>query len=217
MSLSRFSRLSKSGILSYTSLLPLGSIHSPLLSTLMYNPSITTPSSSSSSNASFSTLSTTASSTTSIRIAKQAANGQSRINVSPYPLKAIAGYINGQWVKAKSGKTVPVYNPADGELLEKVPDMNRNDTNDAIQAAKQAFPAWAGKNSFERSAILRRIVTLMLTNIDALAILLTAETGKPYEEAKGEIKYSADFLNGTRKKPNDRTVKYYHPLETIDV
>ena len=188
MSLSRLSRLSKSTLFSYTSLLPLGNVHTPLLSTLMYanisSFSTTTPTLGSASS----------SSSTSITIAKQAANGETRINVAPYSLKALAGYINGQWVNAQSGKTIAVYNPADRECLGYVPDMNRTDTLLAIQAAKDAFPAWANKNSFERSAILRRIVTLMLANIDQLAILLTAETGKPFEEAKGEIKYSADFF-----------------------
>jgi succinate-semialdehyde dehydrogenase / glutarate-semialdehyde dehydrogenase len=105
-----------------------------------------------------------------------------------------SAYINGEWVGADSGATVEVRNPATGAVLGTVPKMGAAETRRAIEAAAKAMPAWAKKTAKERALILRRWHDLMLENQDDLAKLMTAEQGKPLAESKGEIAYSASFL-----------------------
>ena len=102
--------------------------------------------------------------------------------------------VDGQWIDHKQGATCDVGNPATGERLGTVPDLGADETNAAIDAAQAAFPAWAKKTAKERAQILRRMYELMLEHQDDLARILTAEQGKPLAEAKGEIAYSAVFL-----------------------
>ncbi|QNN45214.1 NAD-dependent succinate-semialdehyde dehydrogenase [Thermomonas brevis] len=102
--------------------------------------------------------------------------------------------IDGEWFDADNGNACDVTNPASGELLGTVPDMGADETRRAIDAAHAAFPAWAKKTAKERAQILRRMFDLMLQHQDDLAALMTAEQGKPLAEAKGEVAYSASFL-----------------------
>ncbi|HQX91564.1 MAG TPA: NAD-dependent succinate-semialdehyde dehydrogenase [Thermomonas sp.] len=102
--------------------------------------------------------------------------------------------IAGQWRDASNGGTCEVRNPATGALLGTVPDMGADETRRAIDAAHAAFPAWANKTAKERAQVLRRMFDLMLQHQDDLAMLMTAEQGKPLAEAKGEVLYSAGFL-----------------------
>ena len=103
-------------------------------------------------------------------------------------------YINGTWLDADSGESIAVTNPASGERLGSVPLMGGIEARRAIAAASAAFPAWARKTAKERALILRRWNDLMLMNADDLAILMTAEQGKPLLEAKGEVSYAASFI-----------------------
>jgi succinate-semialdehyde dehydrogenase / glutarate-semialdehyde dehydrogenase len=103
-------------------------------------------------------------------------------------------YVDGAWIDADAGGTTQVTNPATGEVIGTVPNLGTAETRRAIEAAARAFPAWAAKTAKERSAILRRWHDLMLANVDDLAVLMTAEQGKPLAESKGEIAYAAAFL-----------------------
>jgi succinate-semialdehyde dehydrogenase/glutarate-semialdehyde dehydrogenase len=103
-------------------------------------------------------------------------------------------YIDGQWLEARTGRTAAVTNPATGAELGTVPSMGTEETRAAIAAAAAAFPAWAARTAKDRATILRRWHDLMLLNADDLAILMTAEQGKPLAEAKGEIVYAASFI-----------------------
>ena len=103
-------------------------------------------------------------------------------------------YINGKWTLAINQKTFNVRNPATGELIAKVPDMGKLETQKAIQAANEAFPLWRAKTAAERSNLLRAWFNLQITHLDDLAAILTAEQGKPLNEAKGEIRYGASFV-----------------------
>ena len=102
-------------------------------------------------------------------------------------------YIDGQWVPADSGATLPVTNPATGALLGSVPNMGAAETRRAIAAAAAAMPAWAAKTAKERATVLRRWHDLMMANQEDLAVLMTAEQGKPLTEARGEVAYAASF------------------------
>ena len=103
-------------------------------------------------------------------------------------------YINGKWVDADSKRTVDVNNPATGEILGTIPYMVAAETHRAIDAANAAWPAWRKKTAKERANILRKWFNLMMENQDDLAVLMTAEQGKPLAEAKGEIAYGASFV-----------------------
>ncbi len=119
--------------------------------------------------------------------------------ISPLSLKDASlfrqqNYVGGQWIGAASGRTVAVRNPANGEVIGEVPALGAAETRAAIEAAYAAYPAWRALTAKERAAILRRLNDLMLANADDLAVIMTAEQGKPLAEAKGEIAYAASFI-----------------------
>ena len=119
--------------------------------------------------------------------------------VSPLPLKdptlfRQANYLNGKWVEADGGQTIVVKNPATGEAIGEVPNMGVAETRRAIEAANAAYPGWRAMLAKERGAILRKLSDLMLANADDLAVIMTAEQGKPLTESKGEIVYAASFI-----------------------
>ncbi|MEX2615870.1 MAG: NADP-dependent succinate-semialdehyde dehydrogenase [Alphaproteobacteria bacterium] len=103
-------------------------------------------------------------------------------------------YIDGQWIDADGGESIPVNNPATGEILGTVPKMGAAETARAIDAANAAMPAWRAKTAKERAVILRKWYNLMLENQEDLAVLMTLEQGKPLAEARGEVLYSASFI-----------------------
>ena len=103
-------------------------------------------------------------------------------------------FINGEWCDAADASTIDVVNPATGERLGSVPHMGQAETRQAIEAANAAWPAWRKKSAKERAAILRAWNDLMLANADDLALIMTAEQGKPLAEAKGEVVYAASFI-----------------------
>ena len=103
--------------------------------------------------------------------------------------------IGGQWIgESDGGKTFDVTNPATGEVIATLPDMNRTETARAVDAAYQAQKDWAKKAGKERAAILRKLYELMAANADDLAAILTMEMGKPLAEARGEILYGASYV-----------------------
>jgi succinate-semialdehyde dehydrogenase/glutarate-semialdehyde dehydrogenase len=103
-------------------------------------------------------------------------------------------YINGQWCDADAGGTFPVTNPATGAELARVPDMGVDETRRAIEAANAAWPAWRTKTAKDRANILRTWFNLIMKHQEDLAVLMTAEQGKPLAEAKGEVAYGASFV-----------------------
>ncbi|MGH8131711.1 MAG: NAD-dependent succinate-semialdehyde dehydrogenase [Steroidobacteraceae bacterium] len=103
-------------------------------------------------------------------------------------------FVGGKWLDAPGGAALPVVNPATREPLGTVPDMGAADTRRAIEAAAQAFPAWAAHTARERAAHLRRWYELIMANQEDLATLMTAEQGKPLAESRSEIAYGASFI-----------------------
>ncbi|MFT4132082.1 NAD-dependent succinate-semialdehyde dehydrogenase [Labrys sp. (in: a-proteobacteria)] len=108
--------------------------------------------------------------------------------------KREAAYVNGQWIAADNGKSLPVTNPATGELIGSVPDCGKDETARAIAAADAAFPAWRAKTAKERAKILHKLADLIEANADALGVLLTVEQGKSLAEARGEVVFSAAYV-----------------------
>ena len=103
-------------------------------------------------------------------------------------------YIDGAWVDADTGETLPVTNPATGETLGQVPRMGADETRRAIAAADAAWPAWRARTAGDRAKVLRCWFDLIVANQDDLAVLMTAEQGKPLTEARGEVLYAASFI-----------------------
>jgi succinate-semialdehyde dehydrogenase/glutarate-semialdehyde dehydrogenase len=102
--------------------------------------------------------------------------------------------VNGQWLAADGGSAIEVRNPATGTVIASVPRMGASETRAAIAAAATAFPLWAMKTARERAQLLRRWFDLLVANADDLAIILTAEQGKPLAEARTEVLLGGAYL-----------------------
>jgi succinate-semialdehyde dehydrogenase/glutarate-semialdehyde dehydrogenase len=116
------------------------------------------------------------------------------MNLKDTTLRRTQAFIDGKWADADGGASRPVLNPATGEKLGTVPYMGAAETRRAIAAAAAAMPAWAARTAKDRAAILRRWHDLMMANQEDLAVLMTAEQGKPLAESRGEIAYAASFI-----------------------
>ncbi|QYF86640.1 NAD-dependent succinate-semialdehyde dehydrogenase [Brevundimonas sp. PAMC22021] len=93
-----------------------------------------------------------------------------------------------------SGESIAVDDPATGEIIGHVPRLGASETEQAIQAAHDAFPAWSQGDSHARGRFLRDWAGLIDDNTDGLAALMSIENGKPFEEAKGEVAYANGFI-----------------------
>lgn len=116
------------------------------------------------------------------------------VKVSYSSLIKDKAYINGKWVSATDGKTFNVTNPANGELIENVPDMSTTETQLAIDAAYSAFESWKDTTAKERSSILKKWYALIEANKTSLAELLTREQGKSMADSVAEVTYGASFF-----------------------
>ena len=103
-------------------------------------------------------------------------------------------FINNQWVDGENGATFAVSNPARGDMIAQVADLSRADLARAIDGAEAAQKKWAAQTAKERCNILRNWYNLMMEHQSDLAMILTAEMGKPLAEAMGEIAYGASFV-----------------------
>ncbi|RYP27631.1 hypothetical protein DL767_007595 [Monosporascus sp. MG133] len=112
----------------------------------------------------------------------------------PSLLKTDVCYVNGEWVKASSGKTFEVHDPSTGELIGSCPEFDAKDTEKAIAAAAAAFEGFRTKTGREKSKLLRKWYDLTVENAEDLATLITWENGKPLTDAKGEVTYAANFF-----------------------
>ncbi|KAM3965053.1 succinic semialdehyde dehydrogenase [Aphomia sociella] len=139
-------------------------------------------------------------------------------------------YVNGQWVKAGSNVVFSVNNPADDSVITEVPDMDASDAKNAIQAAANTFETWKNTTAKERSQILRRWFNLCEKNTDEIAKIITAESGKPLAESKGEVAYGNSFLewfadtarhiNGEivpSPWPNKQILLTRHPIGVVSI
>jgi len=105
-----------------------------------------------------------------------------------------ACYINGEWIKADSGKNIQVVNPFDNQVIGGVPDCGRAETARAIDAASKAFNQWKRLSPKDRSQLLWQWAHLIDQNKEDLAYLMTVEQGKPLSESRGEIDYANGFI-----------------------
>jgi succinate-semialdehyde dehydrogenase/glutarate-semialdehyde dehydrogenase len=109
-------------------------------------------------------------------------------------LLASQAFVAGEWVDAVDGGTFDVLNPATGQVLASLPDLNVPMARHAIEQAEIAQKEWAKHTGKERAAVLRKIYQLMVENAEDLGTILTSEMGKPLAEGIGEVNYSASFF-----------------------
>jgi succinate-semialdehyde dehydrogenase/glutarate-semialdehyde dehydrogenase len=103
--------------------------------------------------------------------------------------------IGGEWQQADSGESFEVRNPANGDLLAQVPRMGYAETLRAVEIASNAWEGWRKKLASERAKILLKWAKLLRENQDDIALLMTLEMGKPISQSKGEVEYSASFVD----------------------
>jgi phenylacetaldehyde dehydrogenase len=106
--------------------------------------------------------------------------------------------IDGKWVKAQSGKTFEVFDPATGDLIATVAEGDKADIDLAVKAARRAFESgpWSRMTPSQRGRIIHRIGDLILENADELAALESLDNGKPKAVAKAaDVTLSADMFH----------------------
>ncbi|MFW2512349.1 NAD-dependent succinate-semialdehyde dehydrogenase [Demequina sp. SO4-13] len=133
--------------------------------------------------------------------------------------------IAGEWRDAADGATLDVRDPATGKVIRTVASAGVEDGRAALDAACEAFPAWAATPARERGEILRRAFDLLTERADDFALLMTLEMGKPLSGSQGEVTYGAEFLRwfseeaariqgryGTNPEGTGRTIVSHHPV-----
>ena len=103
-------------------------------------------------------------------------------------------YIDGQFM-AEPANTIDVFNPANGQLLSRVPEAGAGEVEQAVAAAKKAQKSWASKPANERAGYLRKIAQKIRENADALAKVITEEQGKVLGLARVEVDFTADYMD----------------------
>ncbi|MBE9551643.1 MAG: NAD-dependent succinate-semialdehyde dehydrogenase [Proteobacteria bacterium] len=102
--------------------------------------------------------------------------------------------IDGEWLDSESCEYINVLDPSTEEVFAKVPSASENEVNRALQAAKRAFPAWAGLSPFQRADYLWRASDILEERKENIGGLMTREQGKPLKEAIGEIEKGVEML-----------------------
>src|SRR4051812_12427396 len=103
-------------------------------------------------------------------------------------------FVDGEWVPGHTGRRAEVTDPATGAVIASMAQADEADVRRAISTAQVAAPGWAATIAADRARILRRWYDLIVSAADDLATILTAEQGKPWAEARGEILYGAGFV-----------------------
>jgi len=102
-------------------------------------------------------------------------------------LAEVGHFIGGRTVGSGSGRSQPVYNPATGAVARRVALASAEEVNAAVAAARAAFPAWADTPPLRRARVLQRFLQLLNEQRDTLAAAITAEHGKVFSDAQGEV------------------------------
>jgi malonate-semialdehyde dehydrogenase (acetylating) / methylmalonate-semialdehyde dehydrogenase len=106
----------------------------------------------------------------------------------------VGHFINGRAVPSTSGRRQPVYNPATGAVARQVALGSVDEVNAAVASAKAAFPGWADTPPIRRARVLNNFLQLLNQHRDTLAAMLTAEHGKVFTDAQGEVTRGIDIV-----------------------
>ena len=119
---------------------------------------------------------------------------QSTLQLSNPDLLKQSCLIKDGWHAASDEATLEVNNPFNGELIGTVPSLTTKDVNDAVAYSHEVQTAWAAKTAQERADLLQKWADLIDANKEDLAIIMTAEQGKPLTESRGEVGYANSFI-----------------------
>ena len=103
-------------------------------------------------------------------------------------------FIKDGWFDSSDATTLEVSNPFTGDIIGNVPSLTTDDVNDAVAASHEAQITWAAKTAKERAELLQKWADLIDANKEDLAIIMTAEQGKPLTESRGEVGYANSFI-----------------------
>lgn len=106
----------------------------------------------------------------------------------------IAHYIGGAHISGNGTRKQPIYNPATGAVSRQVRLGTAQDVEAAVAAAQSAFPQWADTPPIRRARVLFKFLELLNRNKDELAALITAEHGKVFTDAQGEVARGIDIV-----------------------
>jgi malonate-semialdehyde dehydrogenase (acetylating) / methylmalonate-semialdehyde dehydrogenase len=106
----------------------------------------------------------------------------------------VGHFINGQAVASRSGRHQAVFNPATGAVARQVALASADEVNTAVAAAQAAFPAWADTPPIRRGRVMFKFLELMNQHRDTLAAMITAEHGKVFTDAQGEVSRGIDII-----------------------
>ncbi|MCE7741113.1 MAG: CoA-acylating methylmalonate-semialdehyde dehydrogenase [Candidatus Heimdallarchaeota archaeon] len=106
----------------------------------------------------------------------------------------LKNYINGKWVDSRATKTRDVINPATGEILAQTPMGTKEDAEESIQAAKEAFWRWRTTPAQSRIRYLYELRDAFEENFDELAEVCTLEHGKTLDESRGEYRRTIESI-----------------------
>src|SRR5213594_2917052 len=109
--------------------------------------------------------------------------------------KTVQSFIGGKFRDSGANKADPIPNPATGETIASLPYSTRDEINEAIAAAKKAFPGWSETPVPERAQVLFRFKALFDKHIDELSALVTQENGKTLDESRGEVKRAIEVID----------------------
>ena len=110
------------------------------------------------------------------------------------PPITIGHHVNGQACSASGGRSQPVFNPATGAVSGHVALGSAADVAVAVAAAQAAFPAWADTPPLRRARVMFKFLDLLNTHKDKLAHMITAEHGKVFTDAQGEVSRGIDIV-----------------------
>jgi betaine-aldehyde dehydrogenase len=109
-------------------------------------------------------------------------------------VKTFQQFIGGQWVDAASGETLEVINPANDQLIARVPKSASEDVDRAVEAADAAFPAWGAATPGERSSALLKLADAIEARGEEIGRLESQNAGKPVGAAIDEVPVVVDNL-----------------------
>jgi len=115
------------------------------------------------------------------------ATGESTTSATLDVPKRLKFCVNNQWRETSSGRYMPVYNPSIGKVMAETPCCTAREVEEAVEAAKTAFPAWSSKPVGARVQVLFRYKSILDEHLGELATLLATEMGKSLDEARGDV------------------------------
>lgn len=128
-------------------------------------------------------------------------------------------FINGQWVSAASGQTLPVINPSTGESFDTLARGDARDIDRAVAAARAALSGpWGGLTATERGRILMKMSALILERAEEFAQLEARDTGKPLSQARNDVQVAArycEYYGGAADKVHGQQIPYMNDFHVV--